>query len=213
MRAAKRHRVCVKPCFQGFNLIYSRGTELSDATLSNEAVHQRGKHPLAMDVYLLSTVQQAVQLTWFAFMVLHDTPPKPSHRVLAAEPRVFVSFSFCSLRENHLLKHLQLFGLFTLLFFTFLPTVAIELTENQCQSVCVCQPLCQRVHCQLLPFSQQGAIPLPSGGWPTKRPLGGAANVPATTVEHAVQFDQFDSWSFMIPTPQTFFFCRRQLRR
>ena len=25
----------------------------------------------------------------------------------------------------------------------------------------------------------QGAIPLPSGGWPTKRPLGGAANVPA----------------------------------
>ena len=45
--------------------------------------------------------------------------------------------------------------------------------------VCVCQPLCQRVHCQLLPFSQQGAIPLPSGGWPTKRPLGGAANVPA----------------------------------
>ena len=104
MRAAKRHRVCVKPCFQGFNLIYSRGTELSDATLSNEAVHQRGKHPLAMDVYLLSTVQQAVQLTWFAFMVLHDTPPKPSHRVLAAEPRVFVSFSFCSLRENHLLK-------------------------------------------------------------------------------------------------------------
>ena len=45
------------------------------------------------------------------------------------------------------------------------------------------------------------AIPLPSGGWPTKRPLGGAANVPATTVEHAVQFDQFDSWSFMIPTP------------
>ena len=46
-----------------------------------------------------------------------------------------------------------------------------------------------------------GAIPLPSGGWPTKRPLGGAANVPATTVEHAVQFDQFDSWSFMIPTP------------
>ena len=88
-----------------------------------------------MDVYLLSTIQQAVQLTWFAFMVLHDTPPKPSHRVLAAEPRVFVSFSFCSLRENHLLKHLQLFGLFTLLFFTFLPTVAIELTENQCQSV------------------------------------------------------------------------------
>ena len=45
------------------------------------------------------------------------------------------------------------------------------------------------------------AIPLPSGGWPTKRPLGGAANVPATTVERAVQFDQFDSWSFMIPTP------------
>ena len=68
-------------------------------------------------------------------MVLHDTPPKPSHRVLAAEPRVFVSFSFCSLREKHLLKHLQLFGLFTLPFFTFLPTVAIELTENQCQSV------------------------------------------------------------------------------
>ena len=56
MRAAKRHRVCVcvKPCFQGFNLILSRGTELSDATLSNEAVHQRGRHPLAMDVYLLN---------------------------------------------------------------------------------------------------------------------------------------------------------------
>ena len=67
------------------------------------------------------TVEQAVQLTLFVFMVLHDTPPKPSHRVLAAEPRVFVSFSFCSLREKHLLKHLQLFGLFTLLFFTFLP--------------------------------------------------------------------------------------------
>ena len=29
-----------------------RGTELSDATLSNEAMHQRGKHPLATDVYL-----------------------------------------------------------------------------------------------------------------------------------------------------------------
>ena len=51
MRAAKRHRVCVKPCFQGSNL--KQGTELSDATLSNEARHQRGKHPLAMDVYLL----------------------------------------------------------------------------------------------------------------------------------------------------------------
>ena len=162
MRAAKRHRVCVKPCFQGFNLIYSRGTELSDATLSNEAVHQRGKHPLAMDVYLLSTVQQAVQLTWFAFMVLHDTPPKPSHRVLAAEPRVFVSFSFCSLRENHLLKHLQLFGLFTLLFFTFLPTVAIELTENQCQSVCVCvNPCAKGFTANFYLFHSRGPSPSP----------------------------------------------------
>ena len=85
--------VCVSnPVSKG--LISSRGTELSDATLSNEARHQRGKHPLAMDVYLLLTVEQAVQLTLFAFMVLHDTPPKPSHRVLATEPHVFVSASF-----------------------------------------------------------------------------------------------------------------------
>ena len=35
-----------------------RGTELSDATLSNEAVHQRGKHPLAMDVYLLQRLNK-----------------------------------------------------------------------------------------------------------------------------------------------------------
>ena len=31
---------------------FSRGIELSHTTLSNEAMHQRGKHPLAMDVYL-----------------------------------------------------------------------------------------------------------------------------------------------------------------
>ena len=41
-------------------------------------------------------------------------------------------------------------------------------------SVCVSTPG-QRV----LNQPRQGAIPLPSGGWPTKRPLGGAANVPA----------------------------------
>ena len=30
--------------------------------------------------------------------------------------------------------------------------------------------------------------------------------VPATeTFDHAVQFDRFDSWSFMLPTPQTIF--------
>ena len=29
-----------------------QGAELSDATLSNEAMHQRGQHPLAMHVYL-----------------------------------------------------------------------------------------------------------------------------------------------------------------
>ena len=50
-----------------------RGTELSDATLSNEAMHQRGKHPLATDVYLpkivwkvVWTVDQAVTLPCFA---------------------------------------------------------------------------------------------------------------------------------------------------
>ena len=52
-------RVCVCPTLDKgfppplFLLYMSRGTELSDATLSNEARHQRGKHPLAMDVYLL----------------------------------------------------------------------------------------------------------------------------------------------------------------
>ena len=43
-------------------------------------------------------------------MVLHDTPPKPSHRVLATEPRVFVSVrfrAFCRL-QTILFKHLQL---------------------------------------------------------------------------------------------------------
>ena len=32
--------------------LYRRGAKLSDATLSNQATHQRGKHPPAMDVYL-----------------------------------------------------------------------------------------------------------------------------------------------------------------
>ena len=48
--------------------------------------------------------------------------------------------------------------------------------------MCVCHPLYQRVQCHRFHYhhlTRQGAIPLPSGGWPTKRPLGGAANVPA----------------------------------
>ena len=92
-----------------------------------------------MDVYLLLTVEQAVQLTLFAFMVLHDTPPKPSHRVLATEPRVFVSVFVLVLSADFkpVCSNIYKFcGLFTLPFFTFLHNVAIELTENQCQSVC-----------------------------------------------------------------------------
>ena len=51
--------VCVNPCFEGsFQADNRRGTELSDATLSNEAMHQRGKHPLAMDVYLLQRLNR-----------------------------------------------------------------------------------------------------------------------------------------------------------
>ena len=66
--------------------------------------------------------------------------------------------------------------------------------------VCVCQPLCQRVHCQLLPFSQQGAIPLPSGGWPTKRPLGGGCKRTCRTVVQAVTplFLCLFPWWFML---------------
>ena len=49
--------VCVNPSSTGNGSLHvvmqiGRGTELSDATLSNEAMHQRGKHPLATDVYL-----------------------------------------------------------------------------------------------------------------------------------------------------------------
>ena len=49
-------------------------------------------------------------------------------------------------------------------------------------AVCVCHPLYLRVPpltSVTKSFECRGAIPLPSGGWPTKRPLGGAANVPA----------------------------------
>ena len=44
--------VCVFVCVSCYNKLICRGTEVSDATLSNEAMHQRGKHPLAMDVCL-----------------------------------------------------------------------------------------------------------------------------------------------------------------
>ena len=52
--------VCVSsPVSKGsFNHLVVQGTELSDATLSNKAVHQRGKHPLAMDVYLLQRLNK-----------------------------------------------------------------------------------------------------------------------------------------------------------
>ena len=67
-------RVCVNPSSTGNGSLHvvmqiGRGTELSDATLSNEAMHQRGKHPLATDVYLpkiVWTVDQAVTLPCFA---------------------------------------------------------------------------------------------------------------------------------------------------
>ena len=66
-------------------------------------------------------------------MVFHDTtsklfPPRfcscTVHLVISADFKTVCSniYKFC--------------GLFTLPFFTFLPIVAIELTENQCQSVC-----------------------------------------------------------------------------
>ena len=57
--------VCVSSPVPKGSRVSSRGTELSDATLSNEATHQRGKHPLAMDVYLRLTFAQAVQSARF----------------------------------------------------------------------------------------------------------------------------------------------------
>ena len=74
-------------------------------------------------------------------MVFHDTTPKPCpprfcsctvHLVISADFKTVCSiiYKFC--------------GLFTLPFFTFLPIVAIELTENQCQSVCVCVTPCAK---------------------------------------------------------------------
>ena len=70
-------------------------------------------------------------------MVLHATTPKPFHCVLAAEPRVFETVSFCSLQEPFVQTPttLRTFHL------SVLPPsfdLAIELTENQCRSVCVC---------------------------------------------------------------------------
>ena len=74
-------------------------------------------------------------------MVLHATTPKPFHCVLAAEPRVFETVSFCSLQEPFVQTPttLRTFHL------SVLPPsfdLAIELTENQCRSVCVCVCFC-----------------------------------------------------------------------
>ena len=55
-------------------------------------------------------------------------------------------------------------------------TLLGEIAPNTAMCVCVCHPLYQRVQCHRFHYhhlTRQGAIPLPSGGWPTKRPLGG----------------------------------------
>ena len=49
--------------------------------------------------------------------------------------------------------------------------------EGRCACVCVCHTLFLRDW--LFYFCKAGAIPLPSDGWPTKRPLERAENVPA----------------------------------
>ena len=56
-------------------------------------------------------------------------------------------------------------------------------------------------------FTQQGAIPLPSGGLPTKRPLGGrAANVPAELLCNLFSFWFASEAAFKMQPPHCDFF-------
>ena len=57
------------------------------------------------------------------------------------------------------------------------PLMASEIAWKGGVPVCVCHTLFLRDW--LFYFCKAGAIPLPSDGWPTKRPLERAENVPA----------------------------------
>ena len=141
--------VCVTPCFQGFRndlpLHFLTSARVSrwhagacDTLLLSHATklwRRVGRETWPVSCTCNATFEQAVQSDRFAFMVLHDTPPKPSHRVLAAEPRVFVSISFLQLERNICSNTFNSSDFSPFGSTTFLPIVAIELTENQCQSV------------------------------------------------------------------------------
>ena len=195
--------VCVCPTLDKgfppplFLLYMSRGTELSDATLSNEARHQRGKHPLAMDVYLRSTFAQAVQSDRFdswSFMIHPTNPPQPYSR-LAAALNIRSSFRVpLQTKLNHT----------ALRFFAFLPNVILALTENP-SSKCVLLSRPTRV-LSVIPFT--GALflhgkattptlhrslephrkaPTPPQNQPTHRPPG-----QKTVLEESFRFRTYD---------------------